>query len=163
MVSGIANKVNKYWKIMKNAKNKNINPGLLSEDKKLGIRRVINDARIQWTEIPKDRPFALKLLGKISAVKTHIILPWPIAWEAININRNKGTKNPSKLYINEIAIIEREIIYPNEPIFNKDLRPVLSIKYIPIIVKIKFIKPIPILLKNAELDSNPAISKILGA
>ena len=48
-----------------------------------------------------------------------------------------------------------EIIYPIEPIIISTFLPNLSISEMPIIVNIKFVKPIPILLRNAEFSPRP--------
>ena len=49
----------------------------------------------------------------------------------------------------------REIIYPIDPITISIFLPKLSISETPIIVNIKFVIPIPILLKNAEFSPRP--------
>ena len=121
------------------------------------------EAKIQWTELPKDWPFALRWLGKISAINTHITVPCPIACAAIKTNKNKGIKNPFQFNKKKSPTMDKEIIYPTDPILISVLRPVLSIKYMPSIVKIRLTKPTPILLKKAESDLRPAASNILGA
>ena len=49
----------------------------------------------------------------------------------------------------------REIMYPIDPIIISTFHPTLSISEIPMIVNIKFVTPIPILLKNAEFSPSP--------
>ena len=49
----------------------------------------------------------------------------------------------------------REIIYPIDPKTMSVFLPNLSISEMPMIVNIKFITPIPILLKNAEFSPRP--------
>ena len=51
-------------------------------------------AKTQCVEVPNDCPLDLKWFGKISDINTQITAPWPIACDAININKNMGTAIP---------------------------------------------------------------------
>ena len=79
-----------------------------------------------------------------------------MACAAMNKNKNIGTAIPCHPKKNAIATKPKEIIYPIEPIYIKVFLPNLSIKKTPTNVKIKFVKPIPILLKSAVLSPKPA-------
>jgi hypothetical protein len=60
----------------------------LSLSKKTGVIKVMIAANTQCTLAPKDCPTARTLLGEISAMKTQMTAPCPIACAAINNNRN---------------------------------------------------------------------------
>src|SRR5690606_1301944 len=79
------------WIIIMTPKNPKIvvGPKLLA---KKGNTLAMIAANIQWVKLPMDCPYALSSLGKISAMNTQMTLPWPTAWEAININTKKGRK-----------------------------------------------------------------------
>ena len=94
---------------------------------------------------------------------TQIIAPCPIAWDAINKNRKIGSAIPPQFKINERLIKVSEIIYPIEPIYISTLLPNLSIRLIPINVKITLVSPMPMLLSSAALWPSPPSSNILGA
>lgn len=64
-----------------------------SLSRKTGTINAITAAKTQCTLAPKDCPVSLTLLGKISAMNTHITAPCPTACDAINIKR-KVIKNP---------------------------------------------------------------------
>lgn len=49
----------------------------------IGKTRVRAAAKIQWVKLPKDCPLARCSLGKISEMNTQMIVPDPIAWEAM--------------------------------------------------------------------------------
>lgn len=61
---------------------------------KNGIKEGIKAAKIQWTEVLKEVPAALNLLGNNSEINTKIKAPWPTLWEAINRKKNIGTAIP---------------------------------------------------------------------
>lgn len=47
----------------------------------IGNTNVMIAAKDQWVKEPKLWPWALTDVGNISAMITHITVPWPIAWE----------------------------------------------------------------------------------
>ena len=59
--------------------------------------------------------------------------------------------------------MDKLIMYPNDPIINKVLRPMRSINQRPTNVNTKFIKPKEIELNKELFFAKPASSKILGA
>ena len=162
MVSGTITATHINCNTIMNAKMANTIPAPILV-KRTGTIDGIIAANTQCVEDPKACPEALKCVGNISEIKTHITAPWPIACAAINMNKKMGTAIPPQFKKNAIATNERERIYPIEPIYNNCFLPLRSINAMPMSVKIKLVNPIPILLNRAELDSNPASSKILGA
>lgn len=51
----------------------------------IGKNSVNPAAKIQWVKLPKDWPFARTEFGKISEMNTQIIVPDPIACEAMKV------------------------------------------------------------------------------
>jgi hypothetical protein len=110
--------------------------------KNTGVINVIIAAKTQCVLAPKDWPLALILFGKISAIKTHITAPCPIACEAINNSKNESKNCGLPDALKAYATRERLMIYPIEPIINKVFLPNLSIRYKPTKVKTRFVPPI---------------------
>ena len=82
-------------------------------------------------------------------------LPCPIAWAAINKKSAMGRIIPPHDNKKDKKMKVSEIIYPIDPIIISTFLPNLSISEMPIIVNIKFVTPIPILLRNAEFSPSP--------
>ena len=81
----------------------------------------------------------------------------------MKINKKMGIKIPPHWKKKAQATRLSEMMYPKEPIYISCLLPSLSINEIPTNVKIKLVKPMPMLLSNDVLSPNPPSSKILGA
>lgn len=109
LVSGIIKRTKSNCKTIINAKNAKTGPGPTQANKN-GIDDGIIQAKTQCTEEPKDCPEPLKWFGKISDIKTQMMAPCPMAWDAMNKKRNIGTASPCQLKIKAHATSDKDII-----------------------------------------------------